>query len=101
MFCSRCVFVNHPDQPNLAQITSITDWLHNLQLDHLIHSFLNLGYTNFSQICHLTSSDLTDIIGNHVPIDEKTRLLDSLNHIRSQLVLISSKPLLTSEGYLV
>jgi hypothetical protein len=54
-----------------------------------------------SQICHLTSSDLTDIIGNHVPIDEKTRLLDSLNHIRSQLVLISSKPLLTSEGYLV
>ncbi len=102
MIFYRFNFVNHPDQPNIAQITSITDWLHNLQLDHLINSFLNNGYTNLSQICHFNSSDLIDIIGNNHQLDEQTRLLDNLNNLRSQLLLISSKSLLTSEGgYLV
>ena len=97
----RFVFVNHPDQPNFAQITSIFEWLHNLQLDRLIRLFLNSGYTNLSQICHFTQTDLNDIIGNHITLDEQTRLSDALKRIRSQLVLISSKSLLPGEGYLV
>ncbi len=101
MIFYRFNFVNHPDQPNIAQITSITDWLHNLQLDHFIDLFLNIGYTNLSQICHFNSSDLNHIIGNNLTLDEQTRLLDNLNHIQSQLILISSKSLLTTEGYLV
>ncbi|CAF3631267.1 unnamed protein product [Rotaria socialis] len=97
----RFVFVNHPDQPNFAQVTSIIDWLHNLQLDRLIRLFMSAGYTNLSQICHFNQSDLHDIIGNSITLDEQTRLLDSLKHVRSQLVLISSKSLLPGEGYLV
>jgi hypothetical protein len=97
----RFVFVNHPDQPNFAQITSIIEWLHNLQLDRLIRLFLNAGYTNLSQICHFNQSDFNDIIGNNITLDEQTRLLDALKRIRSQLVLISSKSLLPGEGYLV
>ncbi|CAF1122630.1 unnamed protein product [Adineta steineri] len=97
----KLVFVNHPDEPNIAQLTSIIDWLHNLQLDRFIHLFTNNGYTNLSQICHFNSLDLNDILGNDFTFDEQTHLLDSLNHIRSQLVLTSSKSLLTGEGYLV
>jgi hypothetical protein len=97
----RFVFVNNPDQPNITQLTSIIDWLHNLQFDRLIHLFINNGYTNLSQICHFNASDFIDIIGNHITFDEQTRLLDNLNHIRSQLVFISSKSLLNTEGYLV
>ncbi|CAF2566933.1 unnamed protein product [Rotaria sp. Silwood2] len=96
------IFVNHPDQPNIAQITSIIDWLHNLQLDRLICLFINAGYTNLSQICHFNSSDLKIFIGNNnTTLDEQTRLLDSLNRIQSELILISSTSLLTTEGYLV
>ncbi|CAF1659167.1 unnamed protein product [Adineta steineri] len=97
----RFVFVNHPDQPNFAQVTSIIEWLHSLQLDRLIRIFLNTGYTNLSQICHFNQSDFNDILGNNITLDEQTRLLDGLKRIRSQLVLISSKSLLPGEGYLV
>ncbi|CAF0888020.1 unnamed protein product [Rotaria sordida] len=97
----RFVFVNHPDQPNFAQVTSIIDWLHNLQLDRLIRLFISAGYTNLSQICHFNQTDLHDIIGNSISLDEQSRLLDALKHVRSQLVLISSKSLLPGEGYLV
>ena len=95
------VFVNHPDQPNIVQITSITDWLHNLQLDRLITIFHTHHYTNLSQICHFDCSDFHDLIGNHTTLIEQTRLFDHFNHLRSQLVLISSHPSLTCEGYLV
>ncbi|CAF3410725.1 unnamed protein product [Rotaria sp. Silwood1] len=97
----KFIFVNHPDQPNITQVTSIIDWLHNLQLDRLICIFINAGYTNLSQICHFNSSDLKIFIGNNVTHDEQIRLLDSLDRIQSELLLISSKSLLTSEGYLV
>jgi hypothetical protein len=36
----RFVFVNNPDQPNITQLTSIIDWLHNLQFDILMHQIL-------------------------------------------------------------
>jgi len=101
----RFVFVNHPDQPNFTQVTSLVDWLHNLQLDRLTRLFVSVGYTNLSQICHFSISDLIDIGSNNVTFDEQTRLLDAIKQVRSQLVLISSsstsKPLLSSEGYLV
>ncbi|CAF0812320.1 unnamed protein product [Rotaria sordida] len=98
----RFLFVNHPDQPNIAQITSINDWFHNLELDRLICLFINAGYTNLSQICHFNSSDLKIFIGNNnITHDEQIRLLNSLNRIQSELVFIPSKSLLTSEGYLV
>jgi hypothetical protein len=60
-----------------------------------------MGYTNVSQICHFNLSDLKDISGNNIKLDEQTRFFDSLNRIRSQLVLVPSNSLLTSEGYLV
>ena len=94
----RSFFVNHPDEPNLAQLTSVIDWLHSLQLDRCIHSFLHVGYTNLSQICHFNAFDLKEIIGHNLTVEEQTRLVDSLTRIRSQLILISSLP---SEGYLV
>lgn len=97
----RSVFVNHPDQPNLAQTTSIIDWLHDLQLDHLIYLFLNNGYTNLSQICHFNSTDFHNLLGNNLKYGEQNCLVKNLNQIRSQLVLISSKSLLITEGYLV
>jgi hypothetical protein len=100
-FFDRFVFVNHPDQPNFAQITSIIDWLHNIKLDRLIRLFLSAGYTNLSQICHFNQSDLNDIVGNCITVDEQTHLLNELKRVRSQLVLISSKSLLPGEGYLV
>ena len=98
---SRFAFVNHPDQPNIAQLTSIVDWLHSLQLDRLIQFFRKNAYTNLSQICHFDSSDFHALLGNHTTPIEQSRLIESLNHIRSELVLICSKSLLTSEGYLV
>ena len=98
---SRFVFVNHPDQPNFAQVTSIIDWLHNLQFDRLIRIFLHGGYTNLSQICHFNQTDFNDILNNYATIDEQTRLFNELKRVRSQLVLISSKSLLPGEGYLV
>lgn len=97
----RFVFVNHPDHPNFAQVTSIIDWLHNLQLDRLIRLFMSAGYTNLSQICHFHQSELHDVVGNSITVDEQNRFLDALKHVRSQLVLISSKSLLPGEGYLV
>ncbi|CAF1570989.1 unnamed protein product [Rotaria magnacalcarata] len=97
----RIAFVNHPDQPNIAQFTSTIEWLHNIQLDRLICFFINAGYTNLSQICHFNSSDLTILLGDNITLDEQNRLLDSLTRIRSDLVLISSKSLLNREGYLV
>jgi hypothetical protein len=98
----RFVFVNHPDRPNFVQITSIIDWLHSLQLDRLIRLFLDAGYSNLSQICHFNSSDLNDIMGSSISLDEQMRLLDGLKRVRSQLVLISSKSTLSpGEGYLV
>ena len=77
------------------------EWLHSLQLDRLIRLFLTANYTNLSQICHFNQSDLNDILGNSITLDEQTRLLDALKRVRSQLVLISSKSLLPGEGYLV
>lgn len=100
-FFYRFVFVNHPDQPNFAQITSIIEWLHKLQLDRLIRLFTSAGYTNLSQICHFNQSDINDVVGNSITFDEQSRLLEALKHVRSQLVLISSKSLLPGEGYLV
>ena len=97
----RFVFVNHPDQPNFAQVTSIIDWLHSLQLDRLIRLFISAGYRNLSQICHFDQSDINNVVGNSITLDEQTRLLDGLKRVRSQLVLISSKSLLPGEGYLV
>jgi len=97
----RFVFVNHPDQPNFAQITSIVEWLHNLKFERLIRLFHSAGYTNLSQICHFNQSDLNDVLGNCITLDEQTYLLNELKRIRSQLVLITSKPLLPGEGYLV
>ena len=97
----RFIFINHPDQPNVVQVTSVVDWLHSLQLDHFTALFVSAGYTNLSQLCHFTHSDLLDITEGHMAPDEKTRVLESLKRMRSQLVLISSKSLLTDEGYLV
>ena len=98
----RTTFVNHPDQPNIAQLTSIMDWLHNLQLDRLIPHFHAQHYTNLSQICHFDGSDFHDLIDHQTTLTEQTRLFDHFNHLRSQLLLISSTDTsLTCEGYLV
>ncbi len=97
----RFVFVNHPDQPNFAQVTSIIDWFHSIKLDRLTRLFISAGYTNLSQICHFNQSDINDIVGNCITTDEQTDLLNELKRVRSQLVLISSKSLLPGEGYLV
>jgi len=98
----RFVFVNHPDRPNFAQVTSIMDWLHSLQLDRLTRLFLSAGLSNLSQICHFNLAELNDVTGSSITLDEQTRLLDALKRVRSQLVLISSKSTMSSgEGYLV
>ena len=97
----RFIFINHPDQPNIVQVTSVMEWLHSLELDLFTSLFVNAGYHNLSQLCHFTRADLMDITEGHMAPDEQTRVLESLKRMRSQLVLISSKSLLTDEGYLV
>lgn len=102
MFDSRLIFVNSPDQPNIPQVTSINDWLKSVQLTRLMPFFLKAGYRNLSQICHLNSPTLVELTGNALTREEKTRLLDSLRRLRSQLVFLnSSKPTLLDEGFLV
>ncbi|CAF0738708.1 unnamed protein product [Didymodactylos carnosus] len=90
------VFIINPDQPNFAQITSIDEWLHSLQLDHYIKQFKSYGYMNLSQICHFTQRDLIDI-GLTINFDQH-KILDTLKKVRSNLELTVGK---TSEGYLV
>ncbi|CAF0874300.1 unnamed protein product [Didymodactylos carnosus] len=90
------VFIVNPDQPNFAQITSIDEWLHSLQLDHCIKQFKSSGYMNLSQICHFTQRDLIDI-GLTINFDQH-KILDALKKARSNLELTIGK---TSEGYLV
>ena len=98
-FVLRPIFVNNPDQPNHAQLTSISYWLETQQLDHLISFFHTHNYTNLSQICHFNLLDLTTLFPNHISLNEKTRLLENLAHLRSQLVLIPSKSFSTTEGF--
>lgn len=101
MLTNRSIFVNDPDQPNIAQITIVADWLESLHLDHLISYFTDVGYTNLSQICHMNSSILSTVTQNKINRDEQIRLVESLKHIRSQLILSSSKLLLLDDGLMV